>query len=168
MKKNIANIITFSRLIGGLILIFLETLSLPFYIVYTWCCLSDCLDGFAARKLHITSNLGSKLDTISDLLLNTVMILKLKPILDELLSFKTWCLIYGVVCIRVLLYLYVFWKYKKLLSRHTILNKTTAVLLAFLPYTIRWKYFFMHAYLIILIAYVSVVEEIHYIIKYHY
>ncbi|MBQ5555857.1 MAG: CDP-alcohol phosphatidyltransferase family protein, partial [Erysipelotrichaceae bacterium] len=50
MRKNLANIITFTRILGTLCLIFLTPLTLPFFVVYIWCGLSDVLDGFVARK----------------------------------------------------------------------------------------------------------------------
>ena len=78
-KKNAANIVTSTRIIGTLCLIPFETYSLPFYIFYIWCGVSDVIDGFIARTTHTVSRLGSILDTISDLTLYTVMMIKILP-----------------------------------------------------------------------------------------
>ena len=52
MKKNLANIITTTRLIGTIALLFTEPLSKAFYAIYIWCGFSDILDGFVARKTN--------------------------------------------------------------------------------------------------------------------
>ena len=83
MKKHLANIITMTRIISCICMIFTETLSYPFYCFYIWCGFSDILDGFVARTLKITSSFGSKLDTISDLTLYTVMMIKILPYLRK-------------------------------------------------------------------------------------
>ena len=92
MRKNLANIITFTRVLGTLCLIFLTPLTLPFFVVYIWCGLSDVLDGFVARKLKIISSFGSKLDSVSDLLFYTVMMLKIWTFLQEGLPQYIWIL----------------------------------------------------------------------------
>ena len=79
IKKNLANIITITRIIGTIIFFNLEVLSPMFYYVYIYCGLSDVIDGFVARKLNITSPIGSILDSISDLLFYTVMMIKILP-----------------------------------------------------------------------------------------
>ena len=49
--KDAANYISISRIIMSLILFFTETFSIPFYIIYIYCGISDMLDGFIARKI---------------------------------------------------------------------------------------------------------------------
>ncbi|HGH0401081.1 TPA: CDP-alcohol phosphatidyltransferase family protein [Clostridioides difficile] len=43
--------------------------SLPFWICYFWCGISDILDGLIARKLRQQSGIGAKLDSIADFIL---------------------------------------------------------------------------------------------------
>ena len=50
MKKHLANIITSTRLIGTIALIFTEPLSDVFFAIYIWCGISDILDIFAIDK----------------------------------------------------------------------------------------------------------------------
>ena len=70
LKNNIANILTLSNAVIGLISVFL-TISGN----YTWAALMifaaiifDFLDGEVARKLNITSDLGAELDSLSDII----------------------------------------------------------------------------------------------------
>ena len=79
MKKHLANLITSIRLVGAISLIFIETLSKTYFIVYIISGLSDALDGLVARSLKITSKLGSKLDSISDLIFFGVTLIKEFP-----------------------------------------------------------------------------------------
>ena len=166
MKKQLANIITSSRIIGSIILLFLDINSPAFMYIYIWCGISDSLDGIVARRLKISSSLGSKLDTISDLTFYTVLLIKIRPVLNELLPPSFWYLVYAVLIIRLLIYIYVLSRYKRLLSRHTIFNKITSGLMFFLFFTLKSDYFIYYAWLIIIVAYVAAVDEIIYLIRY--
>ena len=165
MKKNLANIITSTRILGTLVLIFLAPLTLSFYVVYVWCGLSDVLDGFVARKLQTISSFGSKLDSVSDLLFYTVMMLKIWKFLQEGLPNYVWVLIYTVLAIRFLCYVYVGIRDHRFESRHTILNKITGGLMFVLPFTVRTRFLVPYSLLILLVAYISAFDEICYILK---
>ena len=65
--KNIANYISISRIVMSVLLIIIKTFSIPFYIIYLYCGLSDMIDGFFARKYKITSEMGAKIDSIADI-----------------------------------------------------------------------------------------------------
>ena len=68
MKKNLANIITSSRIICAIWLFFFSDISGLFMVVYGYCGFSDLIDGPIARKLDTKSLLGAKLDTTGDVL----------------------------------------------------------------------------------------------------
>lgn len=68
MKKHLANIISFSRIIGAGFLFFLNEISTSFLIVYVLCGFTDLIDGPVARKTNNSSVLGATLDTIGDVL----------------------------------------------------------------------------------------------------
>ena len=165
LLRNLANIITSSRIVGAFILIFFDILSKPFRIIYAWCGISDVLDGFIARKLKTTSELGSRLDSFSDLLFYSLMLYKIWPYLLKELPTYVIYLIYFVMFIRLLCYIYVGYKTKALEARHTIFNKATGLLLFFLPYTINTGYMFIYSLVIIFVAYVSSFEEVIHIFK---
>lgn len=66
MKKHIANIVSFSRIIGAIILFFCNEISTLFLIVYVLCGFTDLIDGPIARKTGSSSTLGATLDTVGD------------------------------------------------------------------------------------------------------
>ena len=147
------------------VLIFLETLSNEFFLLYLYCGLSDVADGMVARKTDTISALGSKLDSVSDLFLYTVMMLKIMKYLKMYLPVYVWALIYTVLAIRALCYLYIAMRKCRFLSRHTIFNKMTGLSMFFLPFVVNGKILVPFSLVILVIAYASTFEEIIYIIR---
>ena len=165
MRKNIANIITFTRIIATIIMVFTSVLSPSFFIAYTYAGLSDVIDGFIARRLHIESDFGRKLDSVSDLLFYTSMMIKIWPYLVAYLPLYIWALIWTVFGIRLALYLFVSIGQRKLLSNHTYLNKATGCLMFLIPFLLETKYFVSYAKLVVYVALLSAVYEIVLVIK---
>lgn len=159
--KNLANIITITRIIGSISLIFLPVLSKGFYIVYTYSGLSDVLDGFVARKTHSESKLGSTLDSISDLLFYTIMMIKIMPFLKKYLPKFVWVMIIIILFLRVCLYLFIGISKKQLISNHTYLNKLTGLSMFFLPYMLKSNYFVAYSMMVCIIAIVAVIYEMY-------
>ena len=67
MKKYIANIITGSRIIFSLPLVFIPLSSAWFYAFYLFCGITDMIDGTIARKTGAVSKFGASVDTVADL-----------------------------------------------------------------------------------------------------
>lgn len=160
IKKNIANIITVTRIIGTFIMIFTQVLSVPFYIAYIYAGLSDVLDGFIARKLNIESNLGKKLDSISDLFFYTTMMIKIWSYLVKYLPTFVWVIIWTVLAIRIILYIYIAINKHSLMSNHTIFNKLTGLLMFVLPFIVNSKVFTTYSICVTLVALIAAVYEI--------
>lgn len=72
--KQVPNIISLFRMFLSLGLLGLAPLSPAFYWAFSLCGLSDMIDGFLARKIGAVSELGSKLDSASDLIFTLVML----------------------------------------------------------------------------------------------
>lgn len=159
IRENIANTITVTRIIGTFIMMFTDVLSIPFYIAYIYSGLSDVVDGYLARKLHIVSNLGRKLDSISDLFFYTTMMIKIWPYLVEYLPTYIWVMIWVTLALRIALYLYIGIRDKALLSNHTILNKATGILLFALPFFIKHKAFVVYSTIVASVAFISAIYE---------
>ncbi len=134
MKKHIANIITGSRMVLSLPLLFIPLTSSWFYALYLLCGLSDMIDGAVARRTNSASELGARLDTVSDFVFMTVALIKFVPYLH----IPTWLWIWiGVIAMMKLgNAAWGFVRTKKLVSPHTVLNKVTGLLLFLLPVTI--------------------------------
>ena len=165
IKKNLANFITVTRMIATLVLLPLKVLSGSFFAVYAWCGISDVLDGLTARTLKITSELGSKLDSASDLAFYTVMMIKIYPYLMKLLPMYVWVLIYSVVIIRAVCYIFVRKRDNCFIHRHTLFNKLTGLTMFFLPYLLEYRYFVYYCLFVLMLAYMATVDEISWIRK---
>ena len=76
MIKNVANILTSFRILGSILLLFFPVFDLAFYILYLFCGFSDMIDGIVARKTNSTSQFGSQLDTIADLVFVVAAMIK--------------------------------------------------------------------------------------------
>ena len=133
MTKHIANILTGSRILGSILLLFFPAFSLGFYITYILCGFSDMIDGTIARKTNSISKFGSQLDTIADFVFVLVSLFKLLPAIH----IPGWLWIWGGV-IAVIKISNIIWGYvskKQFISMHTIMNKLTGLLLFLLPLT---------------------------------
>ena len=134
MKKHIANIITGSRIVFSLSLLFIPLSSAWFYALYLICGLSDMIDGTVARRMNSTSEFGARLDTVSDFVFMTVALIKFVPHLH--IPAWLWIWIGIIVMIKLGNAALGFVRTKKLVSPHTVLNKITGLLLFLLPATI--------------------------------
>ena len=136
MKKYIANIITGSRIIFSLPLLFIHISSAWFYVFYLFCGLSDMIDGTVARKTGAVSEFGAKLDTASDFVFMAVCMVKLLPMINIPIWLCIWIAVIAII--KVINIVFGFIRRKKLVALHTILNKTTGLLLFFLPFTLQF------------------------------
>lgn len=68
MKKHLANIISFTRIIGAIVLFFQTEISPLFLGIYILCGFTDLIDGPIARKTGATSTLGATLDSVGDIM----------------------------------------------------------------------------------------------------
>ncbi len=134
MKKNIANIITGSRIVFSLPLLFMPLTSAWFYALYLLCGLSDMIDGTVARKMGSASDFGAKLDTVSDFVFMVVALIRFVPYLNIPIWLWVWIGIIATIKLGGVAYGFV--RTGKLTFPHTVLNKVTGLLLFLLPVTI--------------------------------
>ena len=159
--KNIANYLSISRIIISIILAIIETFSLPFYILYIYCGISDMLDGYVARRTKSTSKIGARLDSIADIIFVIVAIIKILPILH--LSNGIIIFAIAIALIKICNIIYGFIYYKKIVLLHTIANKITGLLLFVAPLIIVNFDSIIFEIIICIIATFSAVQEGHYI-----
>ena len=136
MTKRIANILTSCRILGSVLLLFFPAFSLGFYIIYFFCGFSDILDGTIARKTNTVSSFGSKLDTAADFVFMAVCAVKLLPKMN--IPVWLWIWIAAIAIVKFANIIWGFIRRKKLVDYHTFLNKTTGLLLFFLPLTLQF------------------------------
>ena len=134
MKKHIANIITGSRIVFSLSLLFIPLSSAWFYALYLLCGLSDMIDGTVARRTSSSSEFGARLDTVSDFVFMTVALIKFLPHLH--IPVWLWIWIGIIAMMKLGNAVWGFVRTKKLISPHTVLNKVMGLLLFLLPMTV--------------------------------
>ncbi|WP_320995704.1 MULTISPECIES: CDP-alcohol phosphatidyltransferase family protein [Hungatella] len=129
--KNLANIITFSRIIFALAILYIKPFSTAFWICYFLGGLSDLLDGLVARTLNQQSENGAKIDSIADTVFAaSIFIIVLKNIF---LPGRFWWFISLIFLIRIITYSVGFYKYRTFSSLHTYFNKASGLLIFMFP-----------------------------------
>ena len=153
------NICTMLRIVGTVGLLLIRPLTLPFYLLYTFCGITDVLDGTIARATNSTSEFGARLDSISDLIFYAVMIVKFFPILLEVLPVWMWYCIGAVLVIRACSYVTAAVRYHRFASLHTILNKATGFCVFCLPYMLVQDFALRYCEITCVIAGLASTEE---------
>ena len=160
MKKHIANIITLSRIVFSLPLLFIPLSSVWFYALYLLCGLSDMVDGTMARRTNSASEFGARLDTVSDFVFMTVALIKFVPYLH--IPTWLWAWIGIIAMMKLGNAAWGFIREKKLISPHTVLNKVTGLLLFLLPMTISFIELTYTLPFVCAVATISAIHEVYY------
>ena len=163
MKKYIANIITGSRIIFSLPLLFIPLSSAWFYVFYLFCGFTDMIDGTIARKTGAVSKLGARLDTIADFVFMLVCSIKILPLIRIALWLWVWIII--IASIKIFNIALVFIRKKKLISIHSVLNKITGFALFLLPLSLTFVGTNYSVATICILATIAVVQEVYLIAK---
>jgi len=163
MIKRIANILTSCRILGSALLLFFPAFSLGFYIIYFFCGLSDIIDGMIARKTNTVSSFGSKLDTAADFVFMAVCAVKILPVMNIPVWLWIWIVIIAIIKTANIVLGFVC--RKEFVALHTFLNKTTGLLLFFLPFTLQFIELKYNFAVVCAIASISSIQECYYTIK---
>ena len=129
-----ANTITGCRVLCSAMLLFFPALSPSFYFLYCVAGFTDMIDGTVARKTGSVSEFGSALDSIADFVFIAVCLIKLLPVLT--ISAWLWIWVSVIAIIKVINAISGYIVQKKLVVKHTILNKITGAMLFILPLTL--------------------------------
>ena len=127
MSRYLANIITLTRILFSMLLLFTAAFSRDFYLCYLICGISDMLDGSVARYFHSESEFGSRLDSLADFIFFAISCFKILPNIKITCVFMIWAgliFIIRLICIGI--------NYRKDRSdyiTHSFLNKLTGFLL---------------------------------------
>lgn len=159
--KHIANIITGSRIVFSIALLFFPPLSSAFYVLYAAAGLTDMIDGTVARKTNTVSDFGAKLDAIADFIFVAVCLIKLLPILDIPVWLWVWNAV--IALIKIINIISVVIKYKRMIAVHSVMNKVTGALLFCLPLTLSFIELKYSAIIVCAVATFAAMQEGHYI-----
>lgn len=158
--KYLANGITTSRILSSAFMLFTEPFSVGFYFLYTFCGITDMIDGTIARRLHTESNTGALLDSIGDSIFLLVVFIKLFPVLINM--FPPWILwfVISIALIRFIAYTIGALKFHRFVSLHTIANKITGAALFCFPYYVLRTDVSVISIILCMIAEISAIEEL--------
>ena len=163
MIKNVANILTGFRILGSILLFLFPVFSEAFYGIYLLCGFSDMIDGTIARKTNSTSEFGSKLDTVADLVFVAVSLIKLL----SAIPIPEWLWIW-VSVIVIIKFGNIIWGYvsrKQFISLHTTMNRVTGLLLFLLPLTLSFMELKYSSLVVCSIATFAAIQEGVYIVR---
>ena len=160
-KAETANLITGTRILCSVALLFCPAFSLPFFVLYLAAGLTDMIDGPVARKNGTVSEFGAKLDTTADFLFVAACLIKLLPLIPFPLWLWLW--IIGIALIRAVKLLSGYIVQKRFVTMHTVMNKTTGILLFVLPLTVPVVALKYSAPVVCMAATFAAIQEGHYI-----
>lgn len=156
--KQLPNILTTSRLILAPFLLFLQPMSGWFWLLYSYCFLSDLVDGLLARRMKLTSEVGALLDSFADVSFFLAVSLSLLPRLLETQAIMVWILMIAII--RFVRYLIGYVKYRSFSSLHTWLNKVVGFLLCIFPLLLIMFHEKIVVLILGIIATISALEEL--------
>ena len=161
VKAGTANLITGTRILCSIVLLFCSPFSPSFYALYLVAGLTDMIDGPVARKTGTVSELGAKLDTTADFLFIAACLIKLLPLIP--FSLWLWLWIGGIALIKAVNLLSGYIVQKRFVTMHTVMNKTTGILLFVLPLTVPVVALKYSAPVVCMAATFAAIQEGHYI-----
>ena len=124
------------------------------------------IDGTIARKMGTVSKFGAKLDTASDFVFMFICCVKIIP----LIQIPTWLWVWIIIIalIKISNITVVFIHKKKLISIHSLLNKTTGLALFLLPLSLTFAEITCSVATICVLATIAAMQEIYFIAKAQY
>ena len=161
LKKYIANIITGCRIVCSILMLLSSAFSVQFYIIYLFCGFSDMIDGTVARKTNSVSEFGARFDTVADFIFVAVSLFKFLPLIHIPRWLWMWIALIAIIKISNIICGLIY--KKKLISLHTIMNKTTGLLLFLLPLTLHFVELEYSSLVVCSIATFSAIQEGYYI-----
>ena len=130
-KVGAANLITGSRILFSVALLFCPAFSMSFYVLYLVAGMTDMIDGAVARMTGTSGTLGVKLDSAADAVFVSICLWKLLPCLAVPLWLWIWIVL--IVMIKMINAISGYVIQKAYVALHTAMNKVTGILLFLLP-----------------------------------
>ncbi len=156
-----ANIITGSRILCSILMLFSPVCSVGFYVLYLICGLTDMIDGTIARKTNTASQFGARLDTVADFIFVMASLVKLLPVMHIPRWLWIWIIVIMIIKISNIIFGFIY--KKKFIVEHTIMNKITGLLLFLSPLTLNYIELKYIASVVCFVAIFSAIQEGHFI-----
>ena len=157
--KRLPNVISVLRIAGSLGLLFCDVAGWLFWVLYALCSISDMVDGWLARKLHVETKAGAVCDSVSDIVFVACCAICLLPVLE----IPVWLCIWAgvIVFIKMVNQISALAVFKRFCFPHTSANKLTGFLLFLTVPTLFWS--MIPISIVAAIATFAAVQEGHYI-----
>ena len=135
--KRLPNVISVLRIAGSLGLLFCDVAGWLFWVLYALCGISDMVDGWLARKLHVETKAGAVCDSVSDIVFVACCAIRLLPVLE----IPVWLCIWAgvIIFIKMVNQVSALAVFKRFCFPHTLANKLTGFLLFLTVPTIFWS-----------------------------
>lgn len=157
-QSKFPNIISASRGVAAIVMLFFSAFSMPFWLLYCWAGISDMIDGFMAKKLNSVSELGSRIDSIADLIFVVCAAIVIIPSITLPVWIWLWIAVIGII--KTICIAYRFCRYYKLEIPHSKTNKLTGFLLFCLPFSLKWLGAVVPSIIVCSAASLSVLEDV--------
>ena len=156
-----ANVLTIGRIALSIALLIPATFSPAFFALYALAGVTDMFDGYIARRTGTESELGAKLDSIADLILVVVCLVKILPAI----AVPTWLWIWAaaIVLVKAANAVSGFVVEKRLVMPHTMANKVAGFVVFLVPFAIPLFGISVPAIIACAIATFAAVQEGHFI-----
>lgn len=126
--KKIPNILSISRILLSILLLFVNTPYSLFLGIYIIIGCTDLLDGYLARLLHAETNLGAKLDSLGDAVFYMTCLFMIFFQLPIEIPYVIKTLFLVVIFLKFLAFIITKWKFNEWASMHTAGNKLVGLL----------------------------------------
>lgn len=133
-----ANILTFIRIICGLLILIFPAFSKSYYLLYLLGGITDAIDGTIARKFGQESDFGAKFDTIADFIFAISIFIKIVSSVHFPVSLIICILIITILKVINIIIGYI--KYKKFVTVHSLVNKICGLIVFFAALLIGTNY----------------------------
>lgn len=156
--RKIPNIITVLRLLLTVCIVLSGFGTNSFYAMYLLAGISDCIDGFLARKMKAETELGARLDTIADAFLFLVVMIKVFPFI-----LKMYYVVVSIIVIAIIrgISMLICWnRFHTITMLHTYSNKLAGFSVFMVPFLQKSKDNTLFIAIIIGIAIYSSIEEL--------
>ena len=118
------------------------------------------LDGYIARKTGKASEFGARLDSISDLLFYSVLLIRLFPMLYQTFPGEIWYVVLAIIFVRLAAYIPAAATYHRFAQLHHWMNKFTGALLFLLPYVLLISSGVEYCWAVCMVAFIASAEEL--------
>jgi len=156
--KYVPNILSAARIALAGVLLLVKPLSVHFFIIYLICGVTDIFDGIIARRFKATSALGSRLDSIGDVLLTLIVLYIILPIIQLPVWLLMWILL--IIVLRFVSVGIAIYRYRKPTLLHTIMNRAVAMALFLFPFSLLFLNTLTIPIILTIVASIAAIEEV--------